>query len=248
VYPCAFPQANLLCVTALDQQYALAAFSNYGATSVDVGAPGTNILSSVVLQTTRIPEGFDSGGWPRVDKTFTLPAGKNATLKFSLRYDLPPGDSLTVHYRVGAGDPFASGVLLQSFAGTTIGAVGPFVYDISACAGGPCTIGFRLSSDAASGAQSVVITSFQIDVTGSSNVAYRVLNGTSMAAPQASGLAALLRAYNPQYTYADVFNAMSGAGRPVASLAGKTTSGRALDAMSSLAHINPPTGLAATFP
>jgi len=74
-----------------------------------------------------------------------------------------------------------------------------------------------------------------------------VLNGTSMAAPQASGLAAMLRAYNPQYTSADVINAISASGRPVASLAGRTTSGRAIDAMSSLAHINPPTGLAATF-
>ncbi len=45
-YPCNFSQANLVCVAALDQNYALASFSNWGATSVDVGAPGTNILST----------------------------------------------------------------------------------------------------------------------------------------------------------------------------------------------------------
>jgi subtilisin family serine protease len=138
-------------------------------------------------------------------------------------------------------------VLLQTFTGTTAGVIGPFVYDISACAGATCTIGFRLASDAGNTAQGVGITSFQIDVTGPSNVAYRVLNGTSMAAPQASGLAALLRAYNPQYTSADVVNAIAAGGRPVASLAGKTSTGRALDAMSSLSYINPPTALAATF-
>jgi len=44
-YPCNFTHDNLLCVAALDQAYGRAGFSNYGATSVDVGAPGTNVLS-----------------------------------------------------------------------------------------------------------------------------------------------------------------------------------------------------------
>jgi len=44
-WPCNFIQTNLLCVAALDQSYTLANFSDWGATSVDVGAPGTNILS-----------------------------------------------------------------------------------------------------------------------------------------------------------------------------------------------------------
>jgi subtilisin family serine protease len=286
-YPCAFTQPNLLCVTALDQTYALAAFANYGATSVDVGAPGTNILSAVALQTISIPDGFNSagtldwmssGGWAwrrltlggrsidvlanpatfpsgsyansadqRVYKTFTLPAGTSALLSFSLQRNLLPGDTLSVGYRVGAGDPFAGGTLLQTLTGAPSGLIGPFTYDISACAGRSCTIGFRLSSDASNNAQGVGIASFEIDVTGPSNVSYRVMNGTSMAAPQAAGLAALLRAYNPQYTYADVLNAITGGGRPVASLSGKTTSGRALDAMSSLSYISAPTGVAATF-
>lgn len=45
-WPCNFTQDNLVCVAALDQAYTLASFSNTGTTSVDVGAPGTNILST----------------------------------------------------------------------------------------------------------------------------------------------------------------------------------------------------------
>lgn len=45
-YPCNYTQSNLICVAALNQSYGLASFSNYGATSVDVGAPGVNIVSS----------------------------------------------------------------------------------------------------------------------------------------------------------------------------------------------------------
>jgi subtilisin family serine protease len=286
-YPCAFTHPNLLCVTALDQTFALAAFANYGATSVDIGAPGTNILSAVALQTTSIPDAFNSagaldwtsaGGWgwrrlalagrsidvlanpptfpsgsyansadQRAYKTFTVPSGTSALLSFSIQHALQAGDALTVAYRVGAGDPFASGTLLQTFTGTTSGLIGPFSYDISPCAGKPCTVGFRLATDAGNNAQGVAIASFEIDVTGSSNFSYRVMNGTSMAAPEAAGLAAMLRAYNPQYTYADVLNAITGGGRPVPSLSGRTTSGRALDVMSSLCYINAPTGVAATF-
>ena len=44
--PCTFPAANLICVAALDPSGALAGYSNYGLTTVDVGAPGTAIVSS----------------------------------------------------------------------------------------------------------------------------------------------------------------------------------------------------------
>ena len=44
--PCALPAANILCVGASDVNDRRAGFSNYGATSVDVFAPGTAILST----------------------------------------------------------------------------------------------------------------------------------------------------------------------------------------------------------
>lgn len=45
-YPCNYDLDNNLCIAALDQNYSLASFSNYGDQTVDVGAPGVNILSS----------------------------------------------------------------------------------------------------------------------------------------------------------------------------------------------------------
>ena len=44
-YPCAFELPNVLCVAAVDNRGALASFSNYGAASVDVGAPGVEVVS-----------------------------------------------------------------------------------------------------------------------------------------------------------------------------------------------------------
>jgi subtilisin family serine protease len=52
-YPCNYTSVNVVCVAATMQADALATFSNYGAASVDLAAPGTDILST-------IPEGYDT--------------------------------------------------------------------------------------------------------------------------------------------------------------------------------------------
>jgi subtilisin family serine protease len=46
-YPASFDLSNVISVAASDQNDNLAGFSNYGPTSVDVAAPGTNILSTI---------------------------------------------------------------------------------------------------------------------------------------------------------------------------------------------------------
>jgi subtilisin family serine protease len=45
-YPCNYKAANLICVAATDNTDALASFSNYGPTSVDLAAPGVDIDSA----------------------------------------------------------------------------------------------------------------------------------------------------------------------------------------------------------
>ena len=45
-YPSSFPEDNIIAVAALDQNNNLAAFSNYGKTTVDIAAPGVNIVST----------------------------------------------------------------------------------------------------------------------------------------------------------------------------------------------------------
>ena len=63
---------NIISVAATDQNDALATFSDYGAISVDVGAPGTNIYSTVPQETATLFESFESltppaipSGWVR---------------------------------------------------------------------------------------------------------------------------------------------------------------------------------------
>jgi len=47
MYPASYNLSNILSVAAVNNQGKLASFSNYGATSVDISAPGLGILSSV---------------------------------------------------------------------------------------------------------------------------------------------------------------------------------------------------------
>jgi subtilisin family serine protease len=46
-YPCAYNAPNVVCVAATDSTDALASFSNYGPATVDLGAPGVGVLSTV---------------------------------------------------------------------------------------------------------------------------------------------------------------------------------------------------------
>jgi subtilisin family serine protease len=46
-YPAKYPNSNIIAVAAITASGGLASFSNYGATSVDLGAPGAGIYSTV---------------------------------------------------------------------------------------------------------------------------------------------------------------------------------------------------------
>lgn len=52
-FPASYPNANVIAVAALNRFDELAGFSNFGATSVDVGAPGVTVLSTTPFNTYR---------------------------------------------------------------------------------------------------------------------------------------------------------------------------------------------------
>lgn len=101
-YPCNYAAANLLCVAATTSTDALAVFSNYGATTVDLGAPGAAILSTLPKSETRFTEGFESDfsdRWLLGAAGAPWGLGSDAQGKYladSPGGDYPPGADLTV--------------------------------------------------------------------------------------------------------------------------------------------------------
>jgi thermitase len=96
--PCTLPQASLICVAALGQSGGLASFSNFGAQSVDVAAPGTGILSAKVdYGAPLFSNGFEPGtteAWATFTENGGLPWGLSASAASGTQSatDSPGGD------------------------------------------------------------------------------------------------------------------------------------------------------------
>jgi thermitase len=97
VYPCGYALANVVCAAATDLSDGLASFSNYGATSVDLAAPGVRISSTYVGGTYVHNQGTSMAA-PHVTGVAALllardPAASVATLRAALTSSvdvLPP--------------------------------------------------------------------------------------------------------------------------------------------------------------
>jgi subtilisin family serine protease len=286
IYPCNFTHENIICVAALDQAYNRASFSNTGTTSVDVGAPGTNVLSGWpgATITDNLTGWTKTGAWTEATggfcgsdraltnpsnwcssltatyatnandeayKAFDLSGATAAQVSFFRFVDTEPNqDFLRFAKRSAGGDPFAGGTVISQESGSTGGFGLLASMGLNDCLTVTCSFGFQLQSNAVTNSifpeLGIAIFEFKIDTTQTNSNVYQVLNGTSMASPHVAGIAAMIKAYNPSYTYVDLVNSVKNGGESAASLNNMTTTGRAANAMGSLRYINPPASLVAS--
>lgn len=154
----------------------------------------------------------------------------------------PPGFDPLVQSWTGVNNP--DGVFAwQSFALT------------GNCTAGDCVVRFELESDTTPPSPApppdgeredgVALGDIRVQSLQIGSTAYQAAAGTSMAAPQVAGVAALLWSHNPDFTAADVRRALLEGGVEDAAFAGRVTSGRVLNARGALDWIDPPEGLRA---
>lgn len=177
--------------------------------------------------------------------TFDFSSVKSAFLKIDIKYALELGfDYLYLAADRSAGDIFNSPTpdFYQLGVWTGAGNIEKQLVDLSnVCAKQPvCTFGFRLETDSSVAKTGVRIESLMRIASYDNSDQYRIISGTSMATPHVAGVAALVWSYNPQYSIEDVKNAILNGGKPMAALSGKTSTGKVLNAMGSLAYISKP--------
>lgn len=289
-YPCSYDPATIVCVAATDQSDGLASFSNFGATTVDVGAPGVNVLSAMPAYAALFSDDFESGlaKWTTggTNNTWGIQTVTDATSPSHVLADSPAGSyvaSTSSFVRTAAPVSLAGqvgcrlnmqlrirsqitldGVIVEtstngttfstrtSFSGfTTNNAFRARSIDLSLHDGAPSVwLGFRfVSNDDTTVEDGVQIDDVAIRCLTSTfaGTEFQLLDGTSMAAPHVSGVAALALAFEPTLTPAQLKANLLAAVDPVAALAGKTVTGGRVNAYRTLLKSDtaPPTGLQA---
>jgi subtilisin family serine protease len=228
-YPGNYRLANMIVVAATDQNDALASYSNYGATTVDIAAPGSNILS---LEPSTVT--FQAGGttYASAPLQYTgLTSGMSGSLVdcgIGNPADFPPavrGNIAliargTLNFSVKAANAQAAGatavIIYNNTTGTlnfTLGSAGAWlpVYAISQ------TDGLALKA--------ALPQTGTLSITGN----YQFLNGTSMATPHVTGAAALAGTNNPEETMAQRRQRILAAVDVKAGLSGKVATGGRLN-------------------
>lgn len=241
-YPSSYNLENIIAVAATDLNDNLTTFSNYGATSVDLAAPGDLIFST----------------WYKVEPSFA-----------DVSFDSTMIDGIPMEFSPSTSEPGITAIaqyadlgLPENFAGTS------FSGKIAVMKRGSITFGEKTTNAMDAGAIGAIIFNnidgmFSGTLGGAGNwiptasisksdgeflaaqlprqVTFRIiasnyvyLSGTSMSTPHVSGAAALLRARLPAASYTGIKNMILSSTDPLPSLAGRTVTGGRLNLFKTL--------------
>jgi subtilisin family serine protease/formylglycine-generating enzyme required for sulfatase activity len=264
-YPASYNSPNIISVMATDSSGNPTIFSNYGASSVDIAAPGANILAANVRRQTVYNDVFANGasGWLTATAAGGTPWSLNSlsfygsftpynasgiykNFTFTGRQGLRA--ELNGFFILGVGDI----ILLEVWNGTgwdyvdVLAWPGDFFLtrnlDISAFDGMTGYARISLYCDVYAYGSSYnryaeidSIRITEVAPNSSSNPEYLSVNGTSFSAPLVTGTAALLLSKNPNLSVSDLRAALLNTTSTRSSLAGKCSTGGILNVSSALA-------------
>jgi len=245
-YPASYRLPNMIVVAASGQNDALASFSNYGATTVDLAAPGVNILSttpvsrpgmtSYVQQASSVFSGDEltyggitaRSGITRqifncgIGNPADFPPGISNNIALIQRGTLLFSQKVTNAMAAGA----VAAVVYNNVAGSvngTLQSAGNWIPAISILQADGQILVNRIISSGSNSISATVVNA--IDPTA----IYDYLDGTSMAAPHVSGALAFAALNFPNDTPTQRIQRILANVTPVPSLAGSVITGGRLN-------------------
>lgn len=206
-YPASYRLSNMIVVAASDQMDALASYSNYGSTTVDLAAPGTNIYSTAPMPLSAAKLQIGTTSYTVTPLSYS---GNTTGITGSIVYcglgglasDFPAAvngnialiQRGTYDFSVKASNAMHAGARAVVIYNNVIGSVGTFLGTLQ-------TAGNWIPVAALSIADGGAIRSaLPKSGTLTAPLAYQYLDGTSMAAPHVSAAVALAAENFPDET------------------------------------------------
>lgn len=182
---------------------------------------------------------------------FDFSGADGAVLTTTIRGATLSGDTMKIYAANATGmDPVTAGAStpLESYTGSTQGQTYTERIDIQGCVNtSTCTIGFYLTSNASGNTIGYRMGGMKLDLKITSTQGMDSYNGTSMATPHVAGLAALVKAYNPNFTATDLKNSIVTTGLVLPALASRFSRSSVANAPGALGFIDAPTGVTMTL-
>lgn len=212
-----------------------------------------NACSTVLAGTSTT--GYLSNTDATIYKNLSVPTGSDGLIvSLYITMDLEQGyDWLDGFHNNVAGNPVTSGSAFLAGSGEFNGGWAYYETELQKCAGATtCSVGFRVDADSSDnragvGITALGLTGFDVDIIDR----FVPENGTSMAAPHVAGVATMVRARNPNFTYTDTINAILNGGDTAISSTLNTSitkSGKTLNAYGALKYIPQTEGLVVNTP
>ncbi len=271
-YPASYASSNIIAVAATDRNDSLASFSNFGVTSVDAGAPGVSIYSTVPAQGEVLEVFFDDmtnlnnwiaqPPWGLSGTYFSAPVSaadspgghyqndSYTTLTLNGPLDLTGLYGTMLEYQLRADVEFlfdffcieaSTNSITWNFVNCYFGSTGgSFVFideNLTAYDNQDSVfLRFSLITDNIITDDGIYIDDVRITVLTSAynGTEYAYFSGTSMATPHVSGLAGLIKAFNPALTNIEIKDIILNNVDPVSSLSGNVLTGGRVNAFNAL--------------
>jgi len=236
VYPSSYNSPNIISVAALNQLNSLAYFSNYGATSVDIAAPGQNIYSTKPLGGAKVVT-VNVGGTTYDGEEITY-AGSTPLEGFT-RPIINCGTgtfSTTVNGNIALVKRGTNPSQLAS-AAKNAGAVALIIWDANTTTtstlamngAGSWLPAIRIPWAAGNAINSQTPVTGTVISAADAGAAYQYMDGTSMATPQVVGAVAFAAWNFPSETMAQRKARILNNTTPVAALSNKVSTGGRLN-------------------